>query len=134
MFTLRVSSSRFQVIGTIRNMKPATRNPKLPRPASQSHSFHKRSNIMKQQRSSSLSPKVAVLALALFGFGSFLGLTGEVQASPLALFQSSIAPVDRVGTGDYAIRVGRGTARTAARSLNPASPASSFVVLMLTSW
>jgi len=56
---------------------------------------------MKQQRSSPLSPKVAGLALALFGFGSFLGVTGEVQASPPALSQSSIAQADRAGAGDY---------------------------------
>jgi hypothetical protein len=64
---------------------------------------------MKQQRSYSLSPKVAGLALALFGFGSFMGLTGEVQASQPALSQLSIASADRVGTGDYATRINRGT-------------------------
>lgn len=64
---------------------------------------------MKQQRSSPLSPKVAGLALVLFGLSAFLGLTGEVQASPPALSHSSVASSDRAGTGDSAILVNRGT-------------------------
>ena len=65
---------------------------------------------MKQQRSSPLSLKVAGLTLALFGFGSFLGVTGEVQASPPVLSQSSIAPADRAGSAaDEVTRVNRGT-------------------------
>lgn len=57
-----------------------------------------------------LSPKVAGLALALFGFCavSGLGSIGEVQAGQQALSQS-FAWADRAGTGDYAIRVNRGT-------------------------
>ena len=65
---------------------------------------------MKQQRNSCLSPNVACMALALFGFCAVLGLglTGEVQASPLALSQS-IAAANRGGTGGYdAIRINRG--------------------------
>ena len=55
---------------------------------------------MKSQHNSTLSSKAAGLTLALLGFGSFLGLTGEVQASPLALAQSIAA--DRAGARDYA--------------------------------
>ena len=64
---------------------------------------------MKQQRNSCLSPNVACMALALFGFCAVLGLglTGEVQASPLALSQS-IAAADRGARRDYdATRVSR---------------------------
>ena len=58
---------------------------------------------MKQQRNSCFSPKVACMALALCGIGCFLGmgLTGEAQASPLALSQSIAA--DRAGAGGYAV-------------------------------
>ncbi len=63
-----------------------------------------------KQHNSCLSPKVAGMALALFGLCAVLGLgsMGEAQAGQQALFQS-FAPADRVGTGDYAIRVNRGT-------------------------
>jgi hypothetical protein len=63
-----------------------------------------------KQHKSCLSPKVAGMALALFGLSAVMGLgsIGEAQAGQQALFQS-FAPVDRVGTGDYAIRVNRGT-------------------------
>ena len=64
---------------------------------------------MKQQRNSSLSQKVACMALALFGFCAVLGmgLTDEAQASRQAVSQS-FAPVDRVGRGDFdATRVSR---------------------------
>ena len=63
-----------------------------------------------KQHNSCLSPKVAGMALALFGLCAVLGLgsIGEAQAGQQALFQS-FAPADRVGTGDYAIRVNRGT-------------------------
>ena len=64
-----------------------------------------------KRHTSSLSPKVAGLALALFGFSAILGLGsyGEAKASQQALSQS-FAPADRIGTGDYAAtRVNRGT-------------------------
>jgi len=63
-----------------------------------------------KQHNSCLSLKVAGLALALFGLSAVLGLgsIGEVQAGQQALSQSS-AQADRVGTGDYAIRVNRGS-------------------------
>jgi hypothetical protein len=64
-----------------------------------------------KQHTSCLSPKVAGLALALFGFCAVLGLgsIGEAQAGQQALSQS-FAAADRVGTGGYdAIRVGRGS-------------------------
>ena len=56
-----------------------------------------------KQHTSYFSPKVAGLALALFGLSSVLGLgsIGEAQAGQQALSQS-FAPADRVGTGDYA--------------------------------
>ena len=56
-----------------------------------------------KQHTSCLSPKIAGLALALFGFFAVLGLgsMGEAQAGQQALFQS-FAQADRVGTGDYA--------------------------------
>ena len=66
---------------------------------------------MKQQRNSCLSPNVACMALALFGFCGLLGLglTDETQASPLALSQS-IATANLGGTGGYdAIRINRGS-------------------------
>ncbi|MEK7349466.1 MAG: hypothetical protein AAB177_01235 [Nitrospirota bacterium] len=63
-----------------------------------------------KQHTFCLSPKVAGMALALFGLSAVLGLgsIGEAQAGQQALFQS-FAPADRVGTGDHAIRVNRGT-------------------------
>jgi hypothetical protein len=76
---------------------------------------------MKQQRSSPLSPKVAGVALALFGLCAVLGLgsIGEVQAGQQALSQSFVM-VDRAGTGDYAATfVNRGTRdRKCTRSIN----------------
>ena len=56
-----------------------------------------------KQHTSCLSPKIAGLALALFGFCavSGLGSIGEVQAGQQALSQS-FAWADRAGTGDYA--------------------------------
>lgn len=63
-----------------------------------------------KQHTFCLSPKVAGMALALFGLSAVLGLgsMGEAQAGQPALSQSFVM-VDRAGTGDYAIRVGRGT-------------------------
>jgi len=63
-----------------------------------------------KQHTCSPSLKVAGMALALFGLCAVLGLgsMGEAQAGQQALFQS-FSPADRVGTGDYAIRVNRGT-------------------------
>jgi len=64
-----------------------------------------------KQRTSCLSPKVAGIALALFGLCAVLGLgsIGETQAGQPTLSQS-FAQADRAGTGDYdAIRVNRGT-------------------------
>jgi hypothetical protein len=62
------------------------------------------------QHNSCFPPKVAGMALALFGLSAVLGWgsIGEVQAGQQALFQS-FAPADRVGTGDFAVRVNRGT-------------------------
>ena len=62
---------------------------------------------MKQQRSSPLPPKVAGLALALFGLSAIVGLgsIGEAQAGQQALSQS-FAPADRAGA-HAATRVSR---------------------------
>ncbi len=56
-----------------------------------------------KQHTSCLSPKVAGIALALFGISAIVGLAsiGEIQAGQQALSQS-FTSVDRVGTGDYA--------------------------------
>ena len=64
---------------------------------------------MKQQRNSCFPSKVAGMALALIGLCALLGLglTGEAQASSLAVTQS-IAAADRGARGDYdATRVSR---------------------------
>jgi hypothetical protein len=74
-----------------------------------------------KQHTSCLSPKVAGMALAFFGFSAILGLgsIGEAQAGQPALFQSFVM-VDRAGTGDYAAtRVSRGSKdRKCSRSSN----------------
>jgi hypothetical protein len=73
-----------------------------------------------KQHTFCLSPKVAGMALAFFGFSAVLGLgsIGEAQAGQQALSQS-FAQADRVGTGDSAIRVSRGAKeRKCSRSLN----------------
>lgn len=63
-----------------------------------------------KQHTSSHSPKVAGIALALFGLSAIFGLgsIGQAQAGQPALSQSFVT-VDRVDTGDYAVRVNRGT-------------------------
>jgi hypothetical protein len=55
-----------------------------------------------KQHTSSHSPKVAGIALALFGLSAILGLgpIGEAQAGQPALSQSFVT-VDRAGTGGY---------------------------------
>lgn len=75
---------------------------------------------MKQQRNSCFPSKVAGMALALIGLCGLLGLglTGEAQASPLALSQA-FAPAACMATGDGcrtggtggydAIRINRGS-------------------------
>ena len=73
-----------------------------------------------KQHISYLSPKVAGMALALFGLSAVLGLgsIGEAQAGQPALSHSFVM-VDRAGTGDYAIRVSRGSKeRKCSRSSN----------------
>lgn len=62
-----------------------------------------------KQHTVCLSPKVAGMALALFGLCAVLGLgsMGEAQAGPLVLSQS-IESADRAGA-HAAIRVNRGT-------------------------
>ena len=63
-----------------------------------------------KHHTSSHSLKVAGIALALLGLSAIFGLgsIGEAQAGQPALSQSFVT-VDRVGTGDYAVRVNRGT-------------------------
>ncbi|THJ10929.1 MAG: hypothetical protein CAF43_008795 [Nitrospira sp. CG24C] len=74
-----------------------------------------------KQHNSCLSPKLAGMALALFGLCAVLGpgSIGEVQAGQQALSQSFVM-ADRVGTGDYAATfVKRGTNdRKCTRSIN----------------
>ena len=73
-----------------------------------------------KQHISYLSPKVAGTALALFGLSAVLGLgsIGEAQAGQPALSHSFVM-VDRAGTGDYVIRVSRGSKeRKCSRSSN----------------
>jgi len=72
--------------------------------------LHQKRSVTMKRHTSSLSPKVAGLALALFGFSAILGLGsyGEAKAAHPALSQSFA--MDRAGTGNYAAtHVSRGT-------------------------
>jgi hypothetical protein len=68
--------------------------------------LHQKRSVTMKRHTSCLSPKVAGLALAFFGFSAVLGLgsIGEAQVGQQALSQSFVM-VDRAGTGDYAATV-----------------------------